>query len=153
MNSSHMYRETPSSSAPCHSITPHNSPKHFGRHHLKSFGQHFSFGQSFASCVAAWTSNCVRFVFTISLRQFAHYRGRESVSRIQGLNNRTRTYNRSGLGRFDWVAIRLLGCAGASSVGFLLFTMDLGGIRVGMKTRPHFRGHGSERDPLDPFLR
>lgn len=49
-------------------------PPVLGRNHLKSFGQHFSFGQSFASCVAAWTSSCVRFVFTISLRQFAHYR-------------------------------------------------------------------------------
>ena len=41
--------------------------------HLKSFGQHFSFGQLFGSCVAAWTSSCFGLVFTISLRQLAHY--------------------------------------------------------------------------------
>lgn len=44
-------------------------------------GQHFSFDQSFWSCVSAWTSSCLRLVLTISLRQLAHYSTHASACR------------------------------------------------------------------------
>jgi hypothetical protein len=93
--------------------------------HLKSFGQHFSLGQSalwLSACASSWTL----FVLTISRRQFWHC-GALAISPDSG-SWRGNAYNRRGLRGLDGQAVRLDGRAGASLVGGLVFALDLVGV-------------------------